>query len=407
MGLLRDGDHDLAAHGVADVRTGVATTTATPFAVGSLTKSMVATVIAGLAAEGRVSLEDPPAMHVPEVADRDWARRASVRTMMANRSDIPLRTAWEFGFEGRPEDDADALRRLVADLGPSQATSGAAGGPWSYSNAGWCVLGRVVETVTGLAWEEAMRSRLGGLRDTSYGVTRAAGCAAGHEDSAAGPVPVMTVPSRAYAPAGTTTVSTAADLLRLAGWHLEEPGLAVTARGTRGGAHQRLARRVVPGMGALRLGAGARMGLGRADRWSAVVPPPAARAPGGRRPAHQQQPRTPPVSDAGPPPHEGRVRDRGTATRTCEPTPGAAGDLARFAGRYAWPDHDVVVRATDSALLITDGERTAEALPVDDRSFLVDPADPDNPTMTFGAFDAAGHPGVLYDMLWGLPRIAG
>ena len=90
-----------------------------------------------------------------------------------------------------------------------------------------------------------------------------------------------------------------------------------------------------------------------------------------------------------------------------QPTPGAAGELARFAGRYAWPDHDVVVRATDGALLITDGERTADALPVDDRSFLVDPADPDNPTMTFGAFDAAGHPGVLYDMLWGLPRIAG
>jgi hypothetical protein len=31
--------------------------------------------------------------------------------------------------------------------------------------------------------------------------------------------------------------------------------------------------------------------------------------------------------------------------------------------------------------------------------------DPDNPTVTFEAFDAAGRPGVLYQMLWGLPRV--
>ena len=33
------------------------------------------------------------------------------------------------------------------------------------------------------------------------------------------------------------------------------------------------------------------------------------------------------------------------------------------------------------------------------------PLDPDNPTVTFGAFDAAGRPNVLYDMLWGLSRL--
>jgi hypothetical protein len=32
---------------------------------------------------------------------------------------------------------------------------------------------------------------------------------------------------------------------------------------------------------------------------------------------------------------------------------------------------------------------------------------PDNPTVTFGAFDVAGRPRVLYDMLWGLPRLGG
>ena len=45
------------------------------------------------------------------------------------------------------------------------------------------------------------------------------------------------------------------------------------------------------------------------------------------------------------------------------------------------------------------------AMPIDGRAFLVDPCDPDGPTVKFGAFDSAGRPHVLYDVLWGLPRV--
>jgi hypothetical protein len=48
--------------------------------------------------------------------------------------------------------------------------------------------------------------------------------------------------------------------------------------------------------------------------------------------------------------------------------------------------------------------KTAEALPVDGRSFLVDAADGDTPTVTFG-FDDDGRAAVLYEMLWGYPRV--
>jgi hypothetical protein len=86
-------------------------------------------------------------------------------------------------------------------------------------------------------------------------------------------------------------------------------------------------------------------------------------------------------------------------------SPGAAGDLSRFAGVYAWPDRHVEVTACGSGLSIKDEDDEAELLPLDERTFLVDPTDPDNPTMTFGAFDAGGRPRVLYSMLWGLPRL--
>ena len=88
-----------------------------------------------------------------------------------------------------------------------------------------------------------------------------------------------------------------------------------------------------------------------------------------------------------------------------EATVRAAGDLSRFAGVYAWPDRQVEVTATANGLLIKSEDRETQALPLDERTFLVDPANPDNPTVTFGAFDTAGRPQVLYEMLWGLPRL--
>jgi hypothetical protein len=85
-------------------------------------------------------------------------------------------------------------------------------------------------------------------------------------------------------------------------------------------------------------------------------------------------------------------------------SPAAAGDLARFAGVYAWPDRRVQVAAAGSCLLITSDEGETEALPLDERTVLVDAEDPDNPTVTFDGYDEAGRARVLYLMLWGLPR---
>jgi len=87
-----------------------------------------------------------------------------------------------------------------------------------------------------------------------------------------------------------------------------------------------------------------------------------------------------------------------------EPSEGTAGDLSRFAGIYAWPDRRFDVVATDVSLVLESGGRRVVGLPIDGRTFLVDAGDPDTPTVTFGGFDGDGRPGVLYEMLWGLPQ---
>jgi CubicO group peptidase (beta-lactamase class C family) len=74
IGILRERVATTAYYGVADVRLGEPVAPETLFSVGSLTKSMVATVIARLARAGRLSLDDPVAAHMPELNASGWAR---------------------------------------------------------------------------------------------------------------------------------------------------------------------------------------------------------------------------------------------------------------------------------------------------------------------------------------------
>lgn len=112
LGVLRDGAVTTAFAGVESATTDEPVTSETRFAVGSLTKSMVATVIARLAEADRLALDDPAAAHVPELQGIDWAEQATLRDLLANRSRLPLRGDWEFvGVEGEETTCFRASRR--------------------------------------------------------------------------------------------------------------------------------------------------------------------------------------------------------------------------------------------------------------------------------------------------------
>jgi CubicO group peptidase (beta-lactamase class C family) len=402
LGVLRDGTSATTCYGVADASSGEPVTLETRFAIGSLAKSMVATAVARLASEVRLELEDPVAAHVPELHGSDWARRATVRDLMANRSRLPLQARLEFGdFEG---DDAGVLSRFVAEVARGEPTASF----WSYTNAGWSLLGRAMETVTGLTWEDAMRATLFaplGMDQTTFATWPAAEPrAAGHQITSDGPVPVDRWTLRAFGPAGTTLLSTVGDLLRFATAQLEDPSLAVLRvvhaeirihswldAWCLGCARFDWDGGPVWGWDGLISGDRAILRLVPEQRGAAVL---LTNCSTGRALYRSLFPAL--------------MRDAfgvGMPPLQVESSRGSAGDLARFAGVYAWPDRRCEVTTTSVGLLIADEDGAAEAWPVDDRTFVVDAADPDTPTVTFGAFDGSGRPAVLYQMLWGLPRV--
>jgi CubicO group peptidase (beta-lactamase class C family) len=369
LGILQDGAVRTAFHGAADG--------STRFGVGSLTKSLVATAFARLAAAGRLSLDDPLLAHVPELRGSRWAERATLRDLLANRSGLPLLQELEFAFDDRP------LARLLAGLPAATERSPL----WSYTNVGWCVLGRALEHATGAGWEEAVR----GLVLEPAGM-RATGAAAD---------PPLDAPG--WGPAGTTLVSTVDDLLRFAALQLDDPALAVlrelhadvALHGWLDGWCLGLARFDWDGTAAwgwdgLLTGARAVLRLVPARRTALVLLATGEHGRALYRSLFAEL--VPPLLGARFPPLR------------LAPSAGAARDLARFAGVYAWPDRRVEVAADGGRLLLEEDGVTVEAVPLDERTFLVDAADPDTPTVTFGAFDELGRPGVLYLMLWGLPR---
>ena len=406
LGILRGGETTTAYYGVTDIRTRDPVTPDTRFSPGSLTKSMVATVTTRLADAGRLSLDDPVATYVPELRDVGWAKSATLRDLLANRSRVPLCAGLEFGFAGRTEADADALARLVADaaLDPPSAPA------WSYANVGWCVLGRAIETATGMAWEAAMRCHLldpAGMRATAFAsgevlVQRVSG----HDVGSDGPFPVQPLVSRAYGPAGTSTVSTLPDMLRFARVHLDDPGLSPLREPHSDVAVYGWLDRWCLGWAWFDWEGGPVWG------WDGMI--------NGERSVLRLLPRARAAAVLLTNSNTGRRLYRalfpelmhsafgvGVPPLRLDPVAAAPGDLSRFAGVYAWSDRRMEVAAGTDCLRITSEDGDATGLPIDGRAFLVDAEDPDAPTVTFGAFDAAGRPHVLYDVLWGLPRVGG
>lgn len=403
LGVSHGGDAIFAYHGVTDVSTAAPVTDRTVFSLGSLTKTMVATVIVALEVEGMLDLDDPVAAHVPELDADGWAQERTLRDLLANRSGLPLSAATEFGFERQSRDDDEALRQLVSEIPLNPPLDF-----WSYSNVGWCVLGRAVETSTGVSWDAAMPRLLGThMNNTSFTTGfRMSERVSGHEVTAGDATPVPSMSVRAYGPAGTTAVSTVTDLVEFARLLLADSSLAIL----------REVSSDVSIHGWLDAWC---LGLARFDwgdqqvwGWDGLI--------SGERSVLRIMPEHDVAIVLMTNASTGRAMYRSLfsdlvpsisggffPSLRLDPSPDAAGDLARYAGVYAWPDRRVEVSVVADTLLFRSSDTSTEGVPIDRRAFLVDVDDSDNPTVTFGTFDSDGRPGVLYQMLWGLPRTDG
>jgi CubicO group peptidase (beta-lactamase class C family) len=141
--------------GVRDASRGDAVNADTLFQIGSATKIWTTALVMQLIDEGVLSLETPVRDILPDFAlgDEDAAAAVTVRSLLAHTSGIEGDLITDTG----PEDDC--VERYVASLRTARQLH-PVGARFSYCNSGFVVVGRIVEVLRGMIWDEALRCRI-------------------------------------------------------------------------------------------------------------------------------------------------------------------------------------------------------------------------------------------------------
>jgi CubicO group peptidase (beta-lactamase class C family) len=170
---------DLETAGFADIAAGKPMETNTLFWIASQSKPMTSTALMMLVDDGKVNVDDPVEKYLPEfkgqmvAVERDAdhvllrkpAHPPKLRELLSHTSGLPFKSPLE-----EPTLDMLPLRDAVRSyaLLPLQFEPGT---KYQYSNAGINTAARIIEVVSGIAYEDFMQQRLFdplGMKDTTF-----------------------------------------------------------------------------------------------------------------------------------------------------------------------------------------------------------------------------------------------
>jgi CubicO group peptidase (beta-lactamase class C family) len=162
VAVVRDGEVVARGFGVRDVGTGAVVTPETMFHLASVSKPFVATAIASLATtrdagEPVLDLDAPVVGWVPELTLADGrAGEVTARALLSHSSGLP--DVSDYGWHD-PQLGDDALSEFARSLSGWRLQS-EPGSTFSYSNAGYELLGLLLSRVTGTTFENAVRQQV-------------------------------------------------------------------------------------------------------------------------------------------------------------------------------------------------------------------------------------------------------
>lgn len=212
VGVLQGGDVVAVADGVRELGRDEPVEVDSVFRIASVTKPFVATLAMTLVQDGVLELDRPPSPSRVE---------ATVRELLSHNGG--LAPEWPEPLDGVGEDGAALLR--LAERQPEPLPVGP-GELFSYSNAGYWLVGAAIARAAGMTFEEAMHVRVLeplGLTATGFESDRPV---RGHEQAEPGADehrPVDRRYPRVRRPSGGLW-SSVGDLLEFAAHHLGGPG---------------------------------------------------------------------------------------------------------------------------------------------------------------------------------------
>jgi D-alanyl-D-alanine carboxypeptidase len=204
------------AYGLADVATRTPNTTDTLFNIGSLNKQFTMVAIEQLAQAGKLSLDDTIAKHLPDVK-LAGADTITLRQLLDHRSGMGdiFGPKYDAAPPSRLRELSDFLPLFAGDpLGFAPGTS------QRYSNAGYIVLGLVVERLSGETYRDYVARHIfapAGITHAAFAALddKVAGRATGYTSHGTGGERVPNTPTLPGRPSSAGgAYLTAGDLLR-------------------------------------------------------------------------------------------------------------------------------------------------------------------------------------------------
>ena len=151
FGISIDGERFVRGFGQANAGLGVAAEADTLVQIGSITKTFVGTLVMRLVEAGQLELDKTVRSLLPgfAVGDVEATERVTIRHLLTHLG------GWDGDVFLDTGDGDDALDRYVGELGAAYQLA-PLGEHYSYNNSGFSVLGKIIEQLTGEAFESAL-----------------------------------------------------------------------------------------------------------------------------------------------------------------------------------------------------------------------------------------------------------
>jgi CubicO group peptidase (beta-lactamase class C family) len=168
--VTKDKIVDLEAIGLADIATHKPMRTDTVFWIKSMTKPITAVGLLMLQDAGKVNVDDPVAKYLPDFADLKTPSGRPANLTIAQLLTHTSGLGEGLGEAGSREDPAHNLADLTrqALASPMQFEPGTR---WKYTQSGINVVGRIIEVVSGLSYDQYLAQRVFaplGMSSTSF-----------------------------------------------------------------------------------------------------------------------------------------------------------------------------------------------------------------------------------------------
>ena len=159
--------------GYTDVAKKIPATPKSLFRIASMSKSITAMAVLKLRDAGKLRLDDPAEMYIPELKAHKYltadAPKITVRNLMTHSAGFPEDNPW--GDRQLADSDADLINLIKAGIANANVPSFA----YEYSNLAFAMLGHIITVVSGKPYQQYITETILkplGMNDTKWEYTQ-------------------------------------------------------------------------------------------------------------------------------------------------------------------------------------------------------------------------------------------